>query len=326
MQTHFRSSLVRGVALIALTALMAGCEHSPQLSVNNNTGAPSCSNNPYLMKYNCSISRIQRAAENGNADAQYALGYMYYYGIDTVKDQQTGELWIQRSAAQGQPLAKKAWSLINSGAAFKDFHKAAADQVGQVSRNASTIVQQEPEDVTQLNSTSHAEPITNHLPGYHGGQATDQSSSASTDSVMPPQSDSTDTAAAMPKQNVSMSDPRLSRNAKPIVAKTHNHTTMAANTPSANPSHDYTVQLLASNKLSDVKSFAAQNKLGSQAHVYQTELDGKPWYMLTYGDFKTADSAEKAMEQLPSAEQKHNPWVKSFATLKKEVQLQQVIS
>jgi len=120
-----KTHVVWGVALVSLTALIAGCEHSPSSGSQSANYAPACSSNPYLMKYNCSINKIQSAAENGSADAQYALGYMYYYGIGTVKDKQTADLWIQRSAAQGQPLAKKAWTLINTGATFTDLHHAA---------------------------------------------------------------------------------------------------------------------------------------------------------------------------------------------------------
>src|SRR3990167_5127501 len=120
-----KSTFIRGTAVIALTALMTGCQHSPAThSTYQPPGAPvTCSTNVYLAKYGCSLERVQVAAENGSADAQYALGYMYFYGIGTVQDKQTASLWIQRSAAQGQPLAKKAWTLINTGATFTDLHR-----------------------------------------------------------------------------------------------------------------------------------------------------------------------------------------------------------
>lgn len=75
-------------------------------------GTPACNNNMYLQKYDCSITRIQQSAADGNPDAQYALGYMYYYGIGTPKDLSAASLWIQRSATQGQPLALQANHLL----------------------------------------------------------------------------------------------------------------------------------------------------------------------------------------------------------------------
>lgn len=52
-------------------------------------------------------------AEKGNAEAQYAIGYMYYYGKGTVEDQQRGEEWIRKAAAQGQTQAVQAMSMFD---------------------------------------------------------------------------------------------------------------------------------------------------------------------------------------------------------------------
>ncbi len=67
-----------------------------------------CSENPFLQKYQCSFVRVEQAARAGDPDAQYALGYLYYYGIGTTQDHQAGLLWIRKAAAQGQAVAKDA--------------------------------------------------------------------------------------------------------------------------------------------------------------------------------------------------------------------------
>ena len=67
-----------------------------------------CSENAFLQKYQCSFHRVEQAARAGDPDAQYALGYLYYYGIGTTQDRQTGLTWIKRAAAQGQPVAQDA--------------------------------------------------------------------------------------------------------------------------------------------------------------------------------------------------------------------------
>src|SRR3989338_4545127 len=72
-----------------------------------------CKANKFLQKYNCSLDRIEETAATGDPDAEYALGYMYYYGINTTRDAETGKVWIQRAAHQGQPLAMQALSLLN---------------------------------------------------------------------------------------------------------------------------------------------------------------------------------------------------------------------
>ncbi|OGT46701.1 MAG: hypothetical protein A3E82_01280 [Gammaproteobacteria bacterium RIFCSPHIGHO2_12_FULL_38_11] len=323
-----KSHVVRGVTVIALTALMTGCHPTPS-SVNQSANyAPACSTNPYLMKYKCSINKIQSAAENGSADAQYALGYMYYYGIGTVQDKQTASLWIQRSAAQGQPLAKKAWTLINTGATFTDLHRAAAEGTDQGVTD--TVAEQEPADVTQMNATKPTAPISTYLPAYKQTQSQNKSSTTVANNT-------TATAVSSIKR---VSDPRLASNAKPVVEK--NSTTMAAAgsavmsnnsqviTAQTSPAVSsaagkYTVQLMGSEKLSDLKSFIAENHLGSAAAYFETKLNNKPWFMLTYGQYSTEKQAALALAQLPRTAQVNHPWVKTLATVQQEVQSQKIM-
>ena len=52
--------------------------------------------------------RVEQAARSGDPDAQYALGYLYYYGIGTTQDRQAGLVWIRKAAAQGQSVAQEA--------------------------------------------------------------------------------------------------------------------------------------------------------------------------------------------------------------------------
>lgn len=44
-------------------------------------------------------------ASHGDATAQYAVGYMSYYGMGTAKDENMARIWIRRSADQGNPDA-----------------------------------------------------------------------------------------------------------------------------------------------------------------------------------------------------------------------------
>lgn len=63
--------------------------------------------------YTTSFKKMLPLATNGNADAEYAVGYMYYYGKGIPEDQQEGEQWIRKAAAQGQPQAIQAAALFD---------------------------------------------------------------------------------------------------------------------------------------------------------------------------------------------------------------------
>jgi TPR repeat protein len=56
---------------------------------------------------------LRPLAENGNADAQYSLGYLYFYGKGVPEDRAQGTFWIRKAAEQKQPLALRALQQIN---------------------------------------------------------------------------------------------------------------------------------------------------------------------------------------------------------------------
>ena len=56
----------------------------------------------------------QKAADQGNANAQTNLGDMYYAGRGVVKDDTKAVLWLQKAADQGNVLAKNALANLRS--------------------------------------------------------------------------------------------------------------------------------------------------------------------------------------------------------------------
>lgn len=63
-------------------------------------------------KYQSAYHELIIPANEGNATAQYAVGYMYYYGKGVKKNKALGVQWIQKSAAQGYQTARQALQLI----------------------------------------------------------------------------------------------------------------------------------------------------------------------------------------------------------------------
>lgn len=59
-----------------------------------------------------SFNDVVAKARTGDADAQYALGYMYYYGQDVERNNEKARYWIEKSANQGQENAITALRLL----------------------------------------------------------------------------------------------------------------------------------------------------------------------------------------------------------------------
>jgi len=61
----------------------------------------------FLLSSCTEIDDLKKAAEQGDADAQFNLGYMYYKGNGVVEDDVMAYLWWNLAAAQGFESAKK---------------------------------------------------------------------------------------------------------------------------------------------------------------------------------------------------------------------------
>ena len=66
--------------------------------------------------YRQAFIRLKPEAERGQRDAQYAVGYMYYYGQGVVEDRRKAWFWITRAATASQPDAIKAVKVLRRGA------------------------------------------------------------------------------------------------------------------------------------------------------------------------------------------------------------------
>jgi len=58
--------------------------------------------------YRNAFVRLRPEAFNGIADAQYAVGFMYYYGYGVYENKKLAFYWIHKAAEQGHPLAIEA--------------------------------------------------------------------------------------------------------------------------------------------------------------------------------------------------------------------------
>ncbi len=158
--------------LIASCAtLLSACSQNKFAGPTNPAypNAAACAGNQYLERYNCSLEQLTAAARSGDADAQYGLGYMYYYGIGTMRDETTARKWIRKSAAQGQPLAIKAHQMMTGEVIARPYQKAprmSQDNSNRPPRPKMSLHQPK-EDVTELNNQKVNRPIEEQLPAYH---------------------------------------------------------------------------------------------------------------------------------------------------------------
>ena len=65
-----------------------------------------------MQDYHTAFQNLLASAKCDNTMAEYAVGYMYYYGIGTKRDLFAAVAWFQKAARYKQPDAIKALELI----------------------------------------------------------------------------------------------------------------------------------------------------------------------------------------------------------------------
>lgn len=80
------------------------------------------------------------------------------------------------------------------------------------------------------------------------------------------------------------------------------------------------VQLMGSRSLEAIAQFVLANRLTGQVWVYQTRFNGSPWFVVLKGEYAGMSQAQAAIRTLSPALQKAEPWPKSFAQVKRELQ------
>lgn len=98
---------VRVITLISITllSLLTGC-------VVRGSNLREGINSFQIQNYRQAFILLKPEAEKGQPDAQYAVGYMYYYGQGVTEDRKQAWYWINCAAKAGQPDAMAAIKIL----------------------------------------------------------------------------------------------------------------------------------------------------------------------------------------------------------------------
>ena len=96
----------------ALFLLISGCASTPDY--NNDQVRFEAGKEAFLTHEYVKASHLfEPLAVKGHSQAQYTLGYLYYYGLGIAQNSEVGKKWISSSAAKGNQRALKALELIS---------------------------------------------------------------------------------------------------------------------------------------------------------------------------------------------------------------------
>lgn len=100
-------SLSRTIHVVALALALGACASQP--TAPDGGSRFDLAREAFLAEnYDRAFTLMAAEAEMNNAEAQYALGYMYYNGLGTQPDVDKALKWIRAAAQAGEPKAVEA--------------------------------------------------------------------------------------------------------------------------------------------------------------------------------------------------------------------------
>ena len=110
--------------------------------------------------------------------------------------------------------------------------------------------------------------------------------------------------------------------AKPVVKPVEKPVVVAKAAPggswySSQPANNYVVQIVGTSSEASAQNVAKE--LGGDARYFKKSLNGKPLYVVTYGNFPSHAAATAAIKNLPAKTQAGKPWPRTVASVQKEL-------
>ncbi|MCW8853918.1 MAG: AAA family ATPase, partial [Gammaproteobacteria bacterium] len=85
-----------------------------------------------------------------------------------------------------------------------------------------------------------------------------------------------------------------------------------------NSSH-WTLQILGAREPQTLLKFAKQHKLADDSAWYETQLSGKPWYIIVHRFYTDKEIARSSIGRLSTELKQAKPWVKNLGTIQKSI-------
>jgi TPR repeat protein len=106
-----RKSMFKTIVILILSLFLQACASS-RIPQELQQGKMSFNKGNYQQAFR----ELLPLASEGNAEAEYAVGYMYYYGFGAPQDTETGMFWMQKSANQQHQPAISALKMLKANA------------------------------------------------------------------------------------------------------------------------------------------------------------------------------------------------------------------
>ena len=228
---------------------------------------------------------LKPLAEQGHADAQYALGYLYYNGLGVPRNNALSIQWLKEAAAKGNKEAIEALRRLS----LPD------SDIANISEKATSEPIQPPAEAVEAIMAANKEihvaetpKTTTDSPGMPAEAAVHTESIEAPEVVAP---------TITPETRTMFTDDE-----QWIMSQSSDH---------------YTIQIIATSNEAALQRFINKHNLQDSAVYYRTRRNGGNWFTLIQGSFKSLSLAKNAIKELASSLQLEEPWIKPIADIQK---------
>ncbi len=251
----------------------------------------------YAETYTLSPQQVRVAAMEGDGDAQYALGYMYYYGYGVCRNPCEAKYWLDQAGKKGHQEAMQAMELLCKIERRRDQCAIARREFCQIRHR----VECQPQRLYCVGPVGPVGPVG--LVG-HVGHVGPVVPVGPVGPVVPVRH--VEVVKVLEEVGTAplASEQLFSPGERYLLAKPHNH---------------YTLQLAGSQNVQHLRSIIQSNKIGNNSAVYRTTHLGKHTYVLVYGDYPTQKDAQTAVGRLPQSVQHLKPVVEGMPNVRARI-------
>ncbi len=258
--------------------------------------------------YKTAASLFEPLANNGNADAQYSLGYLYYHGKGTKKDINQAVRWFTLAAKQGNHKAIVALNTIEDMLKKTTMNETPGVNSEQQPLPAQADDERNIIDLTQVgqNKSSKPAPVIQAIP--LNAEIKKQQPNIQITENQPAKSDDPVVSKPVPEKIVP-----IEADAAPVRALSAteiNHRKWILRQPSGH----YTIQLASSPVKKRILDYMRNVALDG-VYYYADTLNNITRYQVIHGSFNSFSKARRKLNLLVRRGYK-DAWIKDFKGIK----------
>ena len=257
-------------------------------------------NNFYGGDYKAAAKDLHVLSKAGDPEAQYALGYMYYYGMGVDKNQIVARRLISMSAEKGNKEAIRALRLlVDSNSVFANVENVPP----RVQYGANTNKFSEPSSKTNVSMADNQAKTS---------PVADEEFKELTKKDM-------ENTFKLVKFDKDKPVTNVNKTAKATVNKPNMQQKQAVNnwlfkeSPQA-----YTIQLAANKDKNIINDFIKKHNIAKKAKIYTYNYNNEQWYAVSLGVYNEPAAAFNVLTKLPQGLKANKPWVRQLSNIKKE--------